>query len=747
MAAGSIVVDLLLKTGSFEGDSKKAARSLKDFEKTVKTSAIALGALATTAVVAFGVMVKKSINAMDEMSKLSQSVGVSVEALSSLAYAADLSGVSTEELAKNLGRLTKGMSDAAQGMGEAKKAFDSLGIDVGGLQSADQALLELADKFAGMQDGAQKTALALQLFGKSGMSMIPFLNMGRTGVAQLQAEADRLGVTLNTQTAQAAERFNDNLTRLGAIGQGVANQIASAMLPALEKLTAQMFNAYVEVDETNEAANNLTKNKVPEWARGAGLAFGIMADSVIFAIKSISALDRAFGSVGDNIDYRNAQIKRFALSLKTPLIGDPSPQLQSEIDDLDSKIFKLGITALNSANEVEDLFDSAANMTFTNLIRDSFDNTNITTQPTPARATRPAFNVEASKEQQAINKKIEERLEAVKKIIGEYAREQDYQLELMNIQDQMLGMTNDQKAVQESINDVLTATSEKLQKIADQRLEASDTGANDKILSQFDEQAEAVRALSEEYVRLAEEQKRTSIEAQRTFSFGWGVALNQYIEDANNAATLARDMFGSMASNMNSAISTFVQTGKLSFNDLITSMVKDLITLQLQAQASKIFGMIASGIGNALGGSFATPVASGGVVGGDMGSYSTFAQGGYTGAGGKYEPAGVVHRGEYVLNAQATQKAGLGFLDRLNQGYANGGYVGQASSMAGGGSVNINIKNEAGGDGYQATAVARQNAGGLDIDVMVRKAISNDLRNNGAISQQMSSTFGLRRGM
>lgn len=749
MAAGSIVIDLLMKTGAFETDTKRAEKALKNFEKNVKTTTLAIGAIGVTAATAFGVMAKKSIDAMDEMSKLSQSVGVSVEALSSLAYAADLSGVNTEQLAANLGRLTKGMADAAIGTGEAKKAFDTLKLDVNTLGSADEALLQLADKFANMEDGANKTALALQLFGRSGMSMIPFLNMGRTGVAELQAEADRLGITLNTQTAQAAERFNDNLTRLGAIATGLANQFASAMLPALESLTAQMFNAYVEIDETNDAASNLTKNKVPEWARGAGLAFGVLADSVIFALKSISALDNAFSAVGDNIDYRTAQMKRFALSMTAPLIGDPSPELQSQLDELDSRIFKLGMTALNSSNQVEDLFASAANMPFTNLIRDSFSAPQ-TDLANPARTSTAPRLPTSNKETDAINKKINERLDAVKKIVGEYAREQDYQLELMTIQDQMLGMTNDQKSVQEAINNVLSATSEKLTKIAEQRLEAADTGANQTILDQFDAQAEAVRALSEEYVRLAETQQRSSIDAQRTFSFGWNTALNQYAEDASNAALLARDMFGSMASNMNTAISNFVDTGKLAFGDLIESMIKDLIKLQLQAQVSQIFSMAVSAIGGALTGGIGGATTSGiGTTAGGAGAmaFPVYATGGYTGAGGKYEPAGVVHKGEYVLNANATRKAGIGFLDRLNQGYADGGYVGQANSMTGGGSVNINIKNEAGGDGYQATAQAKQNAGGIDVDILVRKAIATDLRNNGAISQQMSNTFGLRRSM
>jgi hypothetical protein len=59
--------------------------------------------------------------------------------------------------------------------------------------------------------------------------------------------------------------------------------------------------------------------------------------------------------------------------------------------------------------------------------------------------------------------------------------------------------------------------------------------------------------------------------------------------------------------------------------------------------------------------------------------------------------------------------------------------------------MNINIKNEAGGDGYQATASARRNENGVDIDVLVRRAVSNDLRSNGQITQQLGSIFGLRR--
>lgn len=140
------------------------------------------------------------------------------------------------------------------------------------------------------------------------------------------------------------------------------------------------------------------------------------------------------------------------------------------------------------------------------------------------------------------------------------------------------------------------------------------------------------------------------------------------------------------------------------FLDMINRMMADLLSSQLSqvlfgnfGSTNKIGGILGQ-IGGAIAGAFSS---SGGISYGagnlqgslapSYGSMTYLAEGGYTGHGGKYEAAGIVHRGEYVLSADATKKVGVGFLDRLNKGYANGGYVGDAQSAMGG-NVNINIK-------------------------------------------------------
>jgi len=223
-------------------------------------------------------------------------------------------------------------------------------------------------------------------------------------------------------------------------------------------------------------------------------------------------------------------------------------------------------------------------------------------------------------------------------------------------------------------------------------------------------------------------------------------ATDEMGEFAKQAARNIQDALGRTLEEVLSG--NFDNIGK-NFQKMIANMLAQLASANLnkalfgQYDKSGNLGGIIGGLAKAATNLFNPAGAASDV--GTVGYNDFFASGGYTGDGGKYEPAGVVHRGEYVLNAEATNRIGVGRLDRLNKGYSNGGLV-TAPPPAAAGSVNINIKNEAGGDGYQATATARRNETGLDIDVIVKKVVSNDLRNNGGLSQQMAATFGLRRG-
>lgn len=180
---------------------------------------------------------KKAIEAADGLNDMAQRTGVSVESLSTLRRVAEMSGTSLEGLEKGIKGLSTHMYDAARGSKESADLFSRLGVEVrdasGNLRVTDQVLMEIADRFAAMPDGPEKAALAVKIFGKAGMDLIPMLNLGAKGINEIRAKFKEM----SSDTAKAADAFNDKLVELkGAFG-GVASRLTMQALPAMEKLT------------------------------------------------------------------------------------------------------------------------------------------------------------------------------------------------------------------------------------------------------------------------------------------------------------------------------------------------------------------------------------------------------------------------------------------------------------------------------------------------------------------------------
>lgn len=261
---GSLVVSLAADTARFQGDLGRAASIAERRMRNIRESATrALGALtiaATAAGVALTAAVRSQLRAGDEFAKMSRQVGVSVEALSAFDFQAQLAGVSTGNLRTSLIRLAANASDAAGGVGTAQAAFSALGIQVtdatGSLRNSDQVMADVADRFAAMEDGAEKTALAVRLFGRSGAELIPMLNQGSAGMEKARKEAERLGIVWSTEAAQGAERFNDQITVMRRRLSGSIIQITSEMLPVLEGMVTSLNDSASKMDSAGKAAQS-----------------------------------------------------------------------------------------------------------------------------------------------------------------------------------------------------------------------------------------------------------------------------------------------------------------------------------------------------------------------------------------------------------------------------------------------------------------------------------------------------------
>ena len=223
--------------GGLQGKASAAAGGLQGLTKSAGMGGLAgaMGMLTPLLSAAgLGAMAKGAIDAADNMNDLRQKTGVSVETLSKFEQAANASGTNIDGVGKAMLKLNKGLGQlATEGKGPVKDALAQLGISAkdasGKMLGADEIMLRVADKFKSMPDGAEKTAIAMQLFGKAGADMIPMLNGGRDSIESLEA-------TMSGKFAAGADNLNDKLAAIQGSLLRVAVQVGEALMPALNIL-------------------------------------------------------------------------------------------------------------------------------------------------------------------------------------------------------------------------------------------------------------------------------------------------------------------------------------------------------------------------------------------------------------------------------------------------------------------------------------------------------------------------------
>lgn len=226
--------------------------------------------------------ISQAIHYGDEIIKTSQRIGIATTALQELQYAGSLAGLSTDEMSTAVRFLSRNLQEAKTKGGEAAKAFRGIDITQGGkLRATDEILGDIADKFAGMEDGAEKTALAVQLFGRAGTRMIPLLNKGREELEKTRLEAEAFGLVMSEEDALAAEELNDNLERLHQIMRGFWRQILGPLIPDLNKLVKvfiqwRLENAKIISQKLHTAYEALKTALELVWKWG-GAVFNILS--------------------------------------------------------------------------------------------------------------------------------------------------------------------------------------------------------------------------------------------------------------------------------------------------------------------------------------------------------------------------------------------------------------------------------------------------------------------------------------
>ena len=264
-------------------------------------------------------MVKESIDAADAMNDLSQRIGIAVQDLAKYELAAKQSGTSMEAIARGV----KGLAGSMLEHGDALK---KAGITA---KDADGAMRQLADLFARMPDGMEKTVLATKLFGKAGMDLIPMLNMGSKGLDESAQKSERYAAAMAVLAPQA-DKFNDQMAEIAMSGKVVGLTLANEVVPTLSSVAEE----FGKVGITGEVVGKVLGEALAESFK----AIVVLGANVAFTFRAVGT--EIGGMAAQLAALGRGDIKGFSV------IGESMKRdaeaARKEFEEFQDRILKIG---------------------------------------------------------------------------------------------------------------------------------------------------------------------------------------------------------------------------------------------------------------------------------------------------------------------------------------------------------------------------------------------------------------------
>lgn len=296
----SISATLALDAKNFQQGIKQAQSSgnqlAGNLEKTFARIKTAIGAALSVAAIKKGIdsvmnLASQTAAAADRIDKQSQALGISRKAFQQWDYILGQSGASIDSLGVSMKTLN---SAILGGSDSAVEAFTQLGLKLEDLQglSQEDAFSKVVDAFQAMPQGARKSALAVQLLGKQGQSLMPLLNTSAEGMAQLRANTERLGFTMSDSMVDAGVKFGDTLDNLKRTGDGLKNTLGYALMEPLTGIFQAVTDFFAQED---------TQTAVKQFAVDLNSLGNLVLDGVKSFFQWISDNGETIGGYLGNI--------------------------------------------------------------------------------------------------------------------------------------------------------------------------------------------------------------------------------------------------------------------------------------------------------------------------------------------------------------------------------------------------------------------------------------------------------------
>jgi hypothetical protein len=630
---------------NLRGEGLRAAKGVEGAFSNLKS--VAAGVQGFVAAVVGGAVAHSlgdAYDRMDKISKLAEKLGDSAENVSNLAYAAKLNDVEMESL--------------QVGLKSVNEWYKKTGQSAGSLR---EELLQQADVFSNMADGPAKAALAVERFGKAGMDMIPLLNQGREGIAALDEEARRLGITVSDEAANSAQELNDALTTLKSAVEGLTNKFATGLAPAIKMVAKGLTYIVSALGEngTWEFIGNGLSKLIELWAKFAG---GPM-------VAAGSAIAEFFGQLWGGRDITESLQAAFEAAKKSYM------DFVEAFTKSDLKKGKKDVEDFTAAlNDLERMEKLMAGHFSTQL---SATSGNSTLSDVEKRARLRELNQQALESLARREKMLQDRAPVDAQQTDEAGRLR-YSEDALKFQEESLQLMKER---------------------ADLLNQQGQLGGSDQQMQYENAKLSVVNFMDEfsnMYAAAAQGFQNAFTGATSAISGGieslimgtksWGDALQSIWTGITGSIVRAiTDMAAQwlvahvFMKGVSMAWSAF--TSAMRAKDVAQANATEAAKMPALAANATLASIGSWGIAVAIGLAAITAIIAG--LGG-------FQSGGYTGDGAPNAMAGVVHRGEYVFDAPSVQRIGVDRLESIRGGQLSP--ISQPSSIGGGsGGSTINL--------------------------------------------------------
>ncbi len=352
---GRLNAILSLSTARFETGVKRAKQllgSLGGGIMSVLKRIFSLGGalVGVAGVGGLGLLYKRTADNIDATAKLAVSLGLTTEALVGLQYAANISGVSAAELETAFRRMEKTIGDAKVGLSTAVRALEALGLTAKELDALapDEQFRLIAERLKGVATQSEKARIAQDLFGRSGMTLIPLLNEGADGMAALAEVAKRMGLVFDAEAAAKVEMANDAMTNLNKTITGGVQQAVIQLAPYVEVLVKKITELAMSGDGVAGKMRGVFEFLATGW--------GIMID-IVNLVKAayltvLAGVQKVMQGVAYAMDFVIDRIQNLA-----ELVGMSLPEsIRKASDALKHDLGEDAAKSFEAANKAADAF-------------------------------------------------------------------------------------------------------------------------------------------------------------------------------------------------------------------------------------------------------------------------------------------------------------------------------------------------------------------------------------------------------